>query len=299
MRQPPRATTGPSTLLLTPAVALFTAFALLPMAGVVALSFTRWDGLGTPVFAGLANWRGMAHDTLLPRAALLSLVVMVLSWALQTPVSLLLGVFVAGRARYRAVLAACFLLPLLLSSAALSIVWRSLLDPSFGLAASLSSRSGLGWLDQPWLGDGRFALLTVSLVLSWQFIPFHTLLYQAGTRQIPPAMVESATLDGASRAQLFRHITLPQLRHTVVSSSTLILIGSLTSFDVVFVLTGGGPGDATRILPLHMYLTGFSRYDMGYASAIAVVLLAAGLLVSTVLVRASGFSSMRSTQEGA
>jgi raffinose/stachyose/melibiose transport system permease protein len=298
MRHTSRAT-GPSTLLLAPAVALFAAFALLPMIGVVVLSFTSWDGLGTPTFTGLGNWRSLGHDPLLPEAALLSLIVMALSWVIQTPISLLLGVFVAGRARYRAVLAACFLLPLLLSSAAISIVWRGMLDPSFGLGASLADQLHAGWLNQPWLGDDRLALLTVALVLSWQFIPFHMLLYQAGTRQIPVSLFESATLDGASTVQQFRRITLPQLRNTVVSSTTLILIGSLTSFDVVFVLTGGGPGDATRILPLHMYLTGFVRYDMGYASAIAAVLLAVGLLVSTVLVRVTGFRSMASTQEGA
>ena len=278
---------------------LFAAFALLPMAGVVVLSFTNWDALGTPAFAGLHNWRTLNDDSLLPKAAVLSLVVMALSWMIQTPVSLLLGVFVAGKARYRAVMAACFFLPLLLSAAAISIVWRDMLDPTFGLGADLATQLHLGWLDQPWLGNERLALLTVTFVLSWQFIPFHILLYQAGTRQIPVSIFESATLDGAGPLQQFRHITLSQLRHTVVSSTTLILVGSLTSFDIVFVLTAGGPGNATRILPLHMYLTGFSRYDMGHASAIAVVLLFFGLLVSTTLVRLSGFGSMQSTQEGA
>jgi raffinose/stachyose/melibiose transport system permease protein len=293
-----RPSTGPSSLLLGPAMLLFATFALLPMVGVVVLSFTHWDGLGSPTFNGLANWRTMAHDPLLSKAAVLSLIVMALSWAIQTPISLLLGVFVAGRARYRAVMAACYFVPLLLSSAAISIIWRDMLDPSFGLSATMSSQLHLGWLDQQWLGDDRLALLTVTFVLSWQFIPFHILLYQAGTRQIPVAIYESATLDGASPLEQFRYLTLPQLRHTIVSSTTLILIGSLTSFDIVFVLTGGGPGEATRILPLHMYLTGFSRYDMGYASAIAVVLLLFGLLVSATLVRLTGFSSMQSTQEG-
>jgi raffinose/stachyose/melibiose transport system permease protein len=297
--RPRRPSTGPSPLLLGPAMGLFGLFALLPMVGVVVLSFTHWDGLGSPAFDGLANWRTMVHDPLLPKAAALSLIVMALSWAVQTPISLLLGVFVAGRARYRAVMAACFLVPLLLSSAAISIIWRDLLDPNFGLGATMSSQLHLGWLNQQWLGDDRLALLTVTLVLSWQFIPFHILLYQAGTRQIPVSIYESATIDGASPRAQFRYLTLPQLKNTIVSSTTLILIGSLTSFDIVFVLTGGGPGEATRILPLHMYLTGFSRYDMGYASAIAVVLLLFGLLLSATLVRLTGFSSMRSTQEGA
>jgi len=283
---------APSTVLLTPVLLLFGAFALLPMLGVVVLSFTKWDGLGSPVFAGLANWTRIGHDDLLLNAVLLSVLVMIGSWLFQTPVSLLLGVFVAGAQRYRSAMAATFFLPMLLSSVAISIMWRDMLDPNFGLFA------GGGPLNQQWLGGQTLSLITVVFVLSWQYIPFHVLIYQAATRQIPKSMYESAVLDGAGRAKQFWHITLPQLRHTMVTSTTLILVGTLTSFDIVFVLTGGGPGTATRILPLHMYLTGFSQYDMGYASAIAVVLLVSGLVISTALVRFSGFGSMESTQEG-
>ena len=283
----------PSSLLLGPALAIFGGFALLPMLGVAVLSFTRWNGLGTPAFAGLSNWARLGTDPLLLKAITLSLIVMAGSWVLQTPVSLLLGTFVAGHQRYRAVLAACYFIPLLLSSAAISIMWKDMLDPNFGLFA------GGGWLNQQWLGGQHLVVITVIFVMAWQYIPLHILIYQAGVRQIPRSLYESAVLDGADRIEQFRHITLPQLRNTIVTSTTLILIGSLTSFDIVFVLTGGGPGTATRILPLHMYLTGFARYDMGYASAIAVVLLLFGLLVSVSLVRFTGFGRMRSTQEGA
>jgi raffinose/stachyose/melibiose transport system permease protein len=138
----------------------------------------------------------------------------------------------------------------------------------------------------------------VIFVIAWQFVPFHTLLYQAGVRQIPVALYEAATIDGASRWQQFRHITLPQLRYTIVTSSTLMLTGSLTYFDVVFVLTGGGPGDATRLLPLDMYLTGFAANDMGGASVLAVILVVAGLALAFVLTKFSGFARMSSEQEG-
>jgi raffinose/stachyose/melibiose transport system permease protein len=283
----------PSALLLGPAMAIFGCFALLPMLGVAALSFTKWNGLGTPVFAGLSNWARLGQDPLLLKAIALSLIVMAGSWVLQTPISLLLGTFVAGHQRYRAVLAAGYFVPLLLSSAAISIMWKDMLDPDFGLFA------GTGWLNQQWLGGQHLVVFTVIFVMAWQYIPLHILIYQAGVRQIPRSLYESAVLDGAGRIEQFRYITLPQLRNTIVTSTTLILVGSLTSFDIVFVLTGGGPGTATRILPLHMYLTGFQRYDMGYASAIAVVLLLFGLLASLSLVRFTGFGRMRSTQEGA
>ncbi len=105
-------------------------------------------------------------------------------------------------------------------------------------------------------------------------------------------------MDGATRIQQFFRITLPQLRYTIVTSSTLMAVGSLTYFDLVFVLTGGGPGYATRLLPLDMYLTGFSANDMGGASVLAAILVVAGLLLALGFTRLSGFSRMQSQQEG-
>jgi raffinose/stachyose/melibiose transport system permease protein len=139
----------------------------------------------------------------------------------------------------------------------------------------------------------------VVFIISWQFVPFHMLLYQAGARQIPRTIYEAAEIDGAGRVAQFFGLTLPLLRNTIVTSSTLIVVGSLTYFDLVFILTGGGPGFATRILPLDMYVNGFERADMGYASAISVVLVAAGLALSLLLIRVSGFGRFRSTYEGA
>jgi raffinose/stachyose/melibiose transport system permease protein len=219
---------------------------------------------------------------------------MVISWAVQTPLSLLLGVFVAGRQRYRALLAVFYFVPLLISTAAIAVIYKNLLDPNFGLGAALN----LPVLNQDWLGDPQLAFSAVVFVVAWQFVPFHTLLYQAGARQIPASLYEAASIDGAGRLAQFWHVTLPQLRYTIVTSSTLMVVGSLTYFDLVFVLTGGGPGDTTRILPLDMYITGFQSNQMGLASAISVVLVVAGLLLSLALLRFSGFHRMRSQQAG-
>ena len=277
-----------------PALLFFLAFAVAPLGIVAVLSLTRWNGLGTPVWAGLANWRQLLADPVVHQAIWLSIKVMVVSWLVQTPLSLLLGVFIAGRQRYRSVLAVLYFLPLLLSTAAIAITFKNLLDPNFGLTTS-----GLPVLAQNWLGDPTLALYTVIFIIAWQFVPFHTLLYQAGARQIPSSLYEAAQIDGASRLQQFLHITIPQLRYTIVTSSTLMLIGSLTYFDVVFILTGGGPGYATRLLPLDMYLTGFAANEMGRASATAVLLVVTGLVLALGLTRLSGFTKMQSQMEGA
>jgi xylobiose transport system permease protein len=286
----------PGAVWAAPAVAFFAAFAVLPMILVGYLSLTAWNGLGSPQFVGGDNFTRLVADPEIRRSLWLSLLLTVLTWLLQTPAALLLGVWAAGRQRSRAVLSAIFFLPLLLSSAAVAIVFQTMLDPNFGLAAVLGPY--LGVPDGNIIGTPRGALLCVAFVAAWQFIPFHALLYQAGARQIPASLYEAATIDGAGRYRLLRHVTLPQLRNTVVSSSVLMIVGALTFFDTVLLLTKGGPGQATDILPYRMYTTAFRSYDMGYGSALAVLLVVVATTVSLLLVRISGFGAMRSTREG-
>lgn len=277
-----------------PAAIIFGLFALVPLAGVVGLSLTNWDGLGTPSWAGLTQWSAVLADPVTLEAMRLTLVFVVVSYLFQAPIALLLGIFMAGRQRNRALLGVLSFLPLIFSSAAVGIAFKALLDPNFGLSSMLPA----GFQGGNFLGDPDRALYVVIFVVGWSFVPFHALLYQAGVRQIPAALYEAATLDGATTFQLFRFVTLPQLRYTIITSSTLMLVGSLTYFDLIFVLTGGGPGNATRILPLDMYLTGFRSYNMGAASAIGVILAAVGLAMSLLLNRLSGAGKMESQQAG-
>jgi raffinose/stachyose/melibiose transport system permease protein len=277
-----------------PALIVFVAFAVVPLIGVVLLSFTSWDGIGAISFSGLTSWTAVLADPALPHALWVTFLVIALSWLVQTPLSILIGVFLAGRQPYRGLLAVLYFIPLLLSSAAISITYKALLDPNFGLGAGL----GIPLLQQDWLGEGDLALGVVIFVVSWQYIPFHSLIYQGGVRQIPRSMYEAAELDGAGRVRQLFSITLPQLKYTIITSSTLMVIGSLTAFDLIFVLTEGGPGDATRVLALDMYKRGFQANLMGPASAIAVILVAVGLGFSLFMRRISG-NAADSQLEGA
>lgn len=286
----------PGPLWVLPGALYFVVFAVAPLVLVVVLSFTKWNGVGSPQPIGFANWARLLADGAIGNSVKLSVILTVLAWAVQTPVAMLLGVWAAGPQRNRAVLSSVFVVPLLLSSVAIALIFLQLLDPNFGLPAQLGPK--LGFSPNAILGSGPGALGAVVFVISWQFIPLHTLLYQAGARQIPRLLYDAAMIDGASRVQQFFHITLPQLRHTIATSSVLIIVGSLTYFDTVLVLTQGGPGTSTDILPYHMYEQGFKAYEMGYASAIAVVLVVIGTAVSLLIVRFSGFATMRSTLEG-
>ncbi|WP_432513127.1 carbohydrate ABC transporter permease [Kineococcus sp. SYSU DK001] len=286
--------TGRLGWLVLPALLIFVAFAVVPLIGVFVLSFTSWDGIGAISFTGLTSWKAVLTDPGLPHALWVTFLVIVLSWIAQTPLSILLGVFISGHQKYRAFLAVLFFLPLLLSAAAVSIAYKALLDPNFGLGPGLN----LAILTQDWLGREALAMGVVIFIIAWQWIPFHSLIYQGAIRQIPTSMYEAAQIDGAGRVRQFFSITLPQLKNTLITSSTLMIVGSLTTFDLIFVLTGGGPNDATRALALDMYLTGFRANQMGLASAIAVILVVVGLVLAQVLQRLGG-KERNSQLEGA
>ena len=286
---------GSVTWMVLPALVMFIAFAVVPLFGVLFLSFTQWDGIGSIHAAGLDSWKAVLSDPGLPHALFVTFLIMILSWAVQTPLSILLGVFLAGREKYRAVLAVAYFIPVLLSSAAIAVAYKALLDPNFGLGAGLH----IAFLSQDWLGQSNLAIAVVIYIVSWQFVPFHSLIYQGAVRQIPKTMYEASAIEGAGRVRQFFSITLPQLKYTIVTSSTLMIVGSLTFFDLIYVLTAGGPGDATRVLALDMYQTGFQANLMGPASAIAVILVLVGLALALLLRKLGGADSGDSQLEGA
>jgi raffinose/stachyose/melibiose transport system permease protein len=281
-----------------PALAFYLLFAIIPLFIALYLSFTSWNGLSAATWVGLKNWIALFSDSVTGYSLVLTIEVMVFSWLVQTPLSILIGVFMAGQQRYREVLSTFYFIPLLFSAVAIGLTWISLLDPNFGLVDTLLRSIGLPWLAQGWLGNPKLAFGVVLAIVCWQFIPFHSLLYLGGARQIPKELYEAAEIDGAGPIQNFFSITLPQLKYTIITSTTLILTGSLTSFDLFWVTTEGGPGYATRILPLQMYITAFRNEQIGYGSMIAIVLAIFGVVLSVVLLRFTGFTKMSSQLEG-
>jgi raffinose/stachyose/melibiose transport system permease protein len=282
-----------------PPMALFCLFIIVPMIAAVFLSFVRWNGLGTPQWVGGSNWAQFFRDPVARTSVVVTAKVVLLSYLVQTPISMALGLFTAGKQRYRSVYAAIYVLPLLLSTAGIALMWESLLDPNFGALTALARSWHLSFLQQNWLGNPNLTLYVIVAIIAWQFIPFHTLLYAVGRRQIPLVLYEAAKLDGATPAQTFWRVTLPQLRYTIVTSGILMIVGALTYFDIIYIMTDGGPGYTTRVLSLDMYNVAFVQDQYGYASVLAVILSVIGIAVAVGLVRFTGFASMSSQQEGA
>ncbi|GAA3004407.1 carbohydrate ABC transporter permease [Streptomyces fulvorobeus] len=284
----------PGFLWAAPAAVFFGLFAIVPLLMVAVLSFASWDGLSDPEFAGLDNWKKLLDDPVMIKSLWLSVLLTLLGVVVQTPLSILLGVWAAGHQRNRAVLSAIYFVPMLLSIAAVSVLWRAVLDPNFGVPAQAT------WL----FGDGNLfgmqssAIGVLVFVSTWQFTPLHTLIYQGAARAVPQVLYQAAQIDGAGTVRQFFHITLPQLRNSIITSMILMVVGGLTTFDTVLILTQGGPGSDTTISAYYMYQKAFKSFDYGAASAIALLLVLVSTLISLIVVRLSGYDKMRSTMEG-
>lgn len=284
----------PGLLWAAPAAVFFGLFAIIPLIMVAGLSFTAWDGLSDPEFVGLANWRTLLDDPLMAKSLWLSVLITALGVIVQTVLSILLGVWAAGHQRNRAVLSAIYFVPLLLSIAAVSVLWRALLDPNLGVPAQAAWLFGDGNL----FGTQSGAIAVLVFVSTWQFTPLHTLIYQGAARAVPPVLYQAAEIDGAGRVRQFFHVTLPQLRNAIITSTILMVVGGLTTFDTVLILTQGGPGSDTTISAYYMYQKAFKSFDYGSASAIALLLVLVSTLISLIVARLSGYDKMRSTMEG-
>lgn len=289
----------PNFLWSLPAITYFALFALLPLGVVAWLSLTKWDAIGAPHWVGIANWSAMFANPVLIQSFELTGILTALGIVTQTPISLLIGVWAAGPQRNRAILTALYFIPLLMSAAAISIVWLSLLDPYFGLPHELHGLFGAGVFNHGFLFSSQATAIGVlTFVGMWQWTPFHSLIYQGGARAIPSMLYEAAAIDGAGRLRQFIHVTLPQLRNTMVTDLVLMLVGGLTTFDTILILTQGGPGTATTATSYLMYQKAFQSFQFGPASVIAVLLTAVTTILSLITVKATGWDKMRSTQEG-
>jgi len=283
-----------------PAVAFFAFFALLPLAVAVYLSFTKYNGirLVPPTFVGLDNWARLLTDAALHRSIGVTILLIVLAVATQVPVSLLIGVWAAGPQRLRAIVVSLYFIPLLMSTAAVAVLWASLADPNFGVPAVLNGILGPDNVFSNLLGTPATALGLIVFIYLWGATPLHTLLYQGGARAIPEVIYQAASIDGAGRVRQFFSITLPLLKNTIVTSTILMIVGTFTTFDLILILTRGGPSGGTSNLAFFMYDRGVTALDFGYGSVVAVLLIVLATVISVVMVRVTKYDDMQGTQEG-
>ncbi len=257
---------------LLPALVLYVVFVLFPIVQAVRFSLYKWNGL-TPLtdFIGLANYERALADPAFLGAISHNALIVLLSILIQIPFALGLALVLNRRFRGRAILRLVFFVPYVISEVITGIVWQLLLQPAGPIDGAMTA-VGLGDLYHPWLADPSTVLLTLFVIISWKYFGFHMILLLTGLQGIPRELEEAAAVDGATRRQALRYITLPLLGPTIRVSIFLSMIGALQLFDVIWVTTGGGPVNASNTMATYMIDWGFKRYQLGYGSAIAVIL---------------------------
>ena len=265
---------------LLPALLLYLVFVIAPIVQAAYYSLYKWNGL-TPLtdFIGLKNYQVALSSDAFTTAVGNNLLIIVLSLALQIPFSLALAVMLNRRFRGRALFRLLFFLPYVLSEAITGIVFTLMLQPG-SLVDGALGRIGLGGLIQDWLGDSSIVMLTLFVIISWKYFGFHMIIMLAGLQGIPRELEEAAMIDGASRRQAFRFVTFPLIGPTLRVSIFLSMIGALQLFDMVWVMTAGGPVNASSTMAIAMFKAGFKNTQMGYGSALAVILFLFGLVVA-------------------
>jgi len=273
------------SLFLLPALVLYIVFVIFPIIQAAHFSLYKWNGLG-PLddFVGLKNYQVALASDVFWQAVSNNVLVIVLSLLLQIPFSLGLAVLLNRRFPGRAIFRLLFFVPYVLSEAITGIVFSLLLRPD-ALFDSTLQTVGLQGMIQDWLGNTDVVMITLFVIISWKYFGFHMILLLAGLQGIPKEIEEAALIDGAGRWQAFRYVTFPLIGPTLRVSIFLSVIGALQLFDMVWVMTGGGPLNASTTMAVNMFKTGFTRQQMGYGSALAVLLFICALVVALLYQR--------------
>jgi raffinose/stachyose/melibiose transport system permease protein len=274
-------------LFLLPAFVIFLLFIIYPILRAAYFSLFNWNGMGpATIFVGLNNFRQILADQVFLKAVTNCLLIVTLSLAIQLPFALSLAIMVGrdlpGRAFFRAV----FFMPYVISEVITAIIWISLLDPDpeRGLINALLVLIP-GVQAQNFLGDINQVMACIFIVLTWKYFGLYVLLFMAGLQNIPKEIEEAAVIDGANRWQSVRNVTVPLLGSTIRTCILLSVLGSLTQFPLVWIMTRGGPVNASEVMATYMYRYAFIRFQFGYGSAVALVMLAICLVFSIAYLR--------------
>ncbi|TDE58207.1 sugar ABC transporter permease [Nonomuraea mesophila] len=271
-------------LFLLPALVLFLLLVVAPMVVAVYSSAFKWNGFGgLPTdFIGFDNFTRLFGSEIFAQDLSHLLVLIVFSICVQLPFSLAIAMLLNQRIRGRALYRVVFFAPYVLSEVITGVLFSLILAPDAGMANQVLSVVGI---ESEWLANPDTVMPSLFLVMTWKYFGFHMMIYLAGRQNIPNELIEAAQIDGATGWKTFRHVTLPLLGPTIRISIFLSVIYTIQLFDLVWILTGGGPSHSSETMAVTMMEWGFKRTQVGYASAISVVMFVLSLVFALVYQR--------------
>jgi raffinose/stachyose/melibiose transport system permease protein len=274
-------------LFVVPGLLIYTVFMIFPFLATIYLSFTNWDGVSPDRdFVGLSNYARMFGDATAIKAFVNNVV-----WvAIGTIAPVVLGLFEAllvwtGSQRGSLFFRTLFFLPFVLPLVVVGIVWQWIYHPLFGILNSVLDGVGLDDVSRGWLADPHTALYAVLIAAIWGATGFCFLILHAALQNVDISTVEAAMIDGANWFQRARHVIIPQIAPQLTMVTAVTLIGGFAVFDIIFVMTGGGPGNASEVLATYTYKTAFQQNQAGYGSALAMLITILSLVSAVVFVR--------------
>lgn len=268
-------------LYILPAFLLIIVLIFIPLFLTGYYGLMNWDGIGAMKFIGLENYINGIQDFKFWNSAYHSFLLAIFS-TLSLAIYLLVSLILASKIKGADLLRKLYLIPMLLSSVAIAQLWIKVYNPSNGILNAILIKIGV---ENPpaWLAEPSLVLLAIFIPILWQYAGFYILIYYAALKNIPESMIEAAKIDGASASQIALRIKLPLIKEVVSVTVVLAIVGSLKYFDLIYVMTGGGPNGASEVMASYMYKLAFSSYDFGYGSAIGFLLLVITLLVTIII----------------
>ena len=266
-------------ILLPPALILFTLFVMLPLGESAWYSFFNWNGYGAPSnYVGLENYERILNHSVFHIAVGNTVKIVAISLLIQMPLALLLALLIYKKTPTNAVFRLIFFLPYILAEVAAGLIWSFVFDGNYGVTASIAA--GLGLENVFILSDPDWAFAAIMTVIVWKYFGFHMMIYIAALQSVPQDQIEAARIEGARRLQVIRYVQIPSIRPAIVVSAFFAIIGALQVFDVIIPLTNGGPSNQTHTIVTYLYTFGLTRLNIGFGSAVGVILFVGAVTVA-------------------
>jgi raffinose/stachyose/melibiose transport system permease protein len=266
---------GTILLFLLPSAILYLVFVLFPVIQAAYYSLYSWNGLGDLTnFVFVKNYGLAIADKVFLKAVANNLLIVVLSLLVQLPFALMLALVIGKTLPGRSIFRVIFFMPYILFDVVTGVIWQFIYRPEGGLMNTALQRVIPGFQPQLWLADPKMALLSIFLVMVWKYFGLHLVLYVAAIQNIPDEVIDAARIDGSSTLQVVRYITIPLLGSIVRLSIFLSILGSLQYFDLIWIMSNGGPVHASETMATYLMKYGFQSFAMGYGSAIGVIMFA-------------------------